>query len=72
MSTTTYTTKQGDVADDIAWNYYGTRDGLVTEQLLAANPGLADYGPVLPAGVVVTLPTITTTASTTNAVKLWN
>ena len=39
--TTTYSTSDGDTADLIAWNYYGTRDGLVTERLPAANPGLA-------------------------------
>lgn len=71
MATTTYTTKTGDVADDIAWNYYGTRDGLVVEQLLAANKGLSDYGPILPAGVVVTLPDITV-QPTNQAVKLWD
>jgi phage tail protein X len=66
-----YVTKDGDVADAIAWNYYGTRDGLVVENLLAANPGLADYGPILPAGVTVTLPDLTPTP-TQNTVKLWD
>lgn len=71
MSTTTYTTQAGDVVDDIAWNYYGTRDGLVVEQLLAANKGLSDYGPILPAGLIVTLPAITV-QNTNNSVKLWD
>lgn len=68
---TLYTTKDGDTADLIAWNYYGTRDGLVVEQLLAANNGLADYGPELPAGVTVTMPDVQTPA-TQNTVKLWD
>ena len=71
MTTTTYTTKDGDVADDIAWNYYGTRDGLVVEQLLASNKGLSDYGPILPAGVIVTLPVIIV-QPTSQSVKLWD
>lgn len=70
--TTTYTTKDGDVVDAIAYSYYGTLDGLVCEQVLAANNGLADYGPVLPAGVVITMPDIATTATTTATVKLWS
>jgi phage tail protein X len=49
-----YLTRAGDTADLIAFNYYGYTDG-VTEALLAANPGLADYD-VLPAGITVTLP----------------
>jgi phage tail protein X len=72
MATTTYTTKDGDVVDAIAWAYYGTRDGLVVEQVLAANKGLSDYGPILPAGVVITLPDIATTANSTATVKLWS
>ena len=69
--TTEYVTKAGDLADEIAWNYYGTRDGLVVEQLLDANPGLADRGPVLPAGVTVVLPDFTLPA-TEQQVKLWD
>jgi phage tail protein X len=71
MATTTYTTKDGDVVDAIAYAYYGTLDGLVVEQLLAANNGLSDYGPILPAGVVITLPVIATN-NTNQAVKLWD
>jgi phage tail protein X len=71
MATTTYTTKDGDVVDALAYSYYGTLDGRVVEQLLAANKGLSDYGPILPAGVVITLPDITTD-STNQAVRLWD
>jgi phage tail protein X len=68
---TQYVTKDGDMADAIAWDYYGTRDGLVVETLLAANPGLSDYGPVLPAGVTVILPDVSMQA-TDNSIKLWD
>lgn len=67
----TYVTKDGDTADYIAWKYYGTQDGKVTEQLLEANPGLAQRGPKLPAGLTITLPTIEAT-TTTQGVKLWD
>jgi phage tail protein X len=59
------------MADEIAWNYYGTRDGLVTETFLAANKGLSAYGPVLPAGLVLTLPAISVQPSN-DAVSLWS
>lgn len=68
---TTYVTKDGDTADLIAWRYYGDGIARATEQLLDANPGLADYGPSLPAGVMVTLPTIDT-ATKTGGIKLWD
>lgn len=66
-----YKTKDGDTADFIAWKNYGTTSGLVVEQLLDANRGLADLGPVLPAGVLVTLPDIDTTKRV-QGVKLWD
>lgn len=69
--TTEYITKDGDTADLIAWQYYGTRDGLVVEKLLDANHGLADRGPLLPAGVTIVLPEFTLPA-TQDTIKLWD
>lgn len=66
----TYRTSDGDTADYIAWKYYGTQDGQVVEQLVDANPGLADLGPVLPAGILVSLPDIKP-ATATQVVRLW-
>lgn len=66
-----YRTSEGDTADFIAWKQYGTQDGQVVEQLLAANPGLSDYGLTLPAGLVVTLPDLATVGET-SGVKLWD
>lgn len=65
-----YRTSEGDTADYIAWKYYGTTDRRVVEQLLDANKGLADRGPVLPAGVIVRLPEIDTTV--VEGVRLWD
>ncbi len=67
-----YTTKSGDVVDEIAWNFYGTRAGLVVEQVLDANKGLAAAGPVLAAGIVINLPDISLPAATQGAISLWD
>lgn len=66
-----YRTRDGDTVEFIAWKQYGTQAGQVVEQMLAANPGLADYGPTLPGGLVVQLPDLVT-AGTTEGVKLWD
>lgn len=68
---TEYITSDGDTADFIAWKHYGTQDGAVVEQLIEANPGLADRGPVLVAGVTVSLPEIEA-VGVTQGVKLWD
>ncbi|MGX4060426.1 tail protein X, partial [Escherichia coli] len=44
----------------------------VTEQVLKANPGLAEYGPFLPHGLQVELPDIPTTTTTVQTVQLWD
>ena len=67
----TYRTSDGDTADYVAWKYYGTQDGKVVEQVLSANPGLADLGPLLPSGVLITLPDITPEPDA-QAVRLWD
>ena len=62
---------QGDTVDAIAWRYYGRTAGVV-EQILQANPGLADQGPVLANGTLVALPTAPATTETAKAVNLWD
>ncbi len=54
---TQYRTKEGDTVDLICHHIYGATSGVV-EQVLEANPGLAAYGPILPAGVLVALPQV--------------
>ena len=44
---------QGDTVDLICWRTYGRTAG-ITEQVLEANPGLADLGAELPIGTLVT------------------
>ena len=41
---------QYDTVDALCWRHYGRTQG-VTEQVLKANPGLAEYGPFLPHGL---------------------
>lgn len=66
---TTYTTRQGDTLDWIAWNHYGKQSGAV-ESVLAANPRLADEGIVLPLGLVIVLPELAPEVTET-VVRLW-
>lgn len=47
---------QYDTVDALCWRHYGRTQG-VTEQVLKANPGLAEYGPFLPHGLQVELRT---------------
>jgi phage tail protein X len=66
-----YTTREGDRLDLICWDHYGGTFGFV-ESVLDANRGLADYGPILPAGVVIVLPEIAVAPSTTPTVRIWD
>ncbi|ENF6993365.1 tail protein X, partial [Escherichia coli] len=50
---------QYDTVDALCWRHYGRTQG-VTEQVLKANPGLAEYSPFLPHGLQVELPDIPT------------
>jgi phage tail protein X len=52
----TYQTKTGDVLDDVVNRFYGRQDGGLVETVLEANRGLADYGAVLPAGLLIVMP----------------
>ncbi|WP_145588371.1 tail protein X [Yersinia aldovae] len=63
--------QQYDTVDALCWRYYGRTEG-VTEKVLAANPGLADIGPVLPHGYPVEMPEVSATTTTTQTVQLWD
>lgn len=64
---------QGDTVDALCHRHYGRTVGVV-EAVLAANPGLADLGPILPNGTAVELPDIDPAEQpqTTNIIKLWD
>lgn len=59
----------GDTVDLIAWRSFG--DTGMTVAILDANPGLAQLGPVLPTGTLVTLPERSTTPQTATPITLW-
>ena len=67
----TYVTSEGDVLDAVCRQHYGPRPGTV-EAVLEANPGLADRGPLLPAGVRVELPELAGEPPGSDVVRLWN
>ncbi|MBF9235598.1 tail protein X [Microvirga alba] len=68
---TTYTTREGDTVDFIAWKFYGSTENQVVEAVLAENRGLADKGALLPPGLQITLPEIQTPAKS-QGVRLWD
>ena len=48
------TSHDGDMLDDLLWRHYGRSE--VIPAVLAANPHLAQWPPVLSAGLVIELP----------------
>ena len=61
----------GDMLDVICLHHYGHAHRYV-EAVLNANPGLADQGPVLPAGIIIVLPDLTELSHQEAAVRLWD
>lgn len=64
-------TQQNDTVDAVCWRHYGRTAGVV-EAVLEANPGLADHGPVLPIGLLITMPEQQTAAPERQMVQLWD
>ena len=64
-------TNQGETVDSLCWRALARSQGVV-EATLELNPGLAALGPILPAGLLVTLPDTTTSNATRPTVKLWD
>lgn len=65
-----YTTKGGEVIDQIALKHYGTQIGS-TELVLGANPGLAAQPVILPPGLRIALPALSA-GPVTRPVKLYD
>ena len=63
-------TVEGDTADIICLREFGYTQA-VTEQLLEANPGLADHGPTLPPGIEVVLPA-QPQVGTSDTINMWD
>lgn len=66
---TPYVTREGDVLDEICRRVYGEQKPGQVEAVLAANPGLADRGVLLPSGVLIILPALEAQGEVT--VRLW-
>lgn len=66
----TYISKEGETVDFICWKYYGFTDRLTVEQVLNANPGLADNAIELAAGISIVMPDLSAPAAV-QGVKLW-
>jgi len=71
--TDTLRARQGDTLDALIWRDRGLGPADLPA-VLAANPGLAALGPILPKGQPVTIPAIATPAVTvrTDVVNLWD
>lgn len=67
--TSRYRTRQGDVLDAICHRWYGSET--MTAAVLAANPGLAAVGPLLPANRTLVLPASKTSAAVKDMARLW-
>ena len=62
---------QGDTIDLLCNRHYGRTAG-VTEEVLEANPGLADLGVELPVGTQIDLPDSPSHGVSSTGLKLWD
>ncbi|MCL6262187.1 tail protein X [Craterilacuibacter sp. RT1T] len=62
---------QGDTVDAICHRHYGFTAG-ITEAVFAANPGLAEFGAILPHGAKVELPQATPPKPVSGLINLWD
>ncbi|WP_028965382.1 tail protein X [Sphingomonas phyllosphaerae] len=69
----TVTARTGDTLDELVWRTcaLGPAD---LPGVIALNPGIADAGPVLPAGTIVIVPPAPTTPATPtrDLIQLWD
>lgn len=66
-----YQTREGDMLDAICKAWYG-ESSRYTEAVLEHNPGLADLGAVLPAGVIIELPEFPGLSIKQGTIRLWD
>ncbi len=67
----TYITRAKDMLDAICFRYYGDSQRF-TEAVREANPDLAKFGPVLPAGLPIELPDLENLRIKPNTIRLWD
>lgn len=67
----TISTLDGDFLDELVTQHYGVgASSAALSAVLAANPGLAAHGPVLPAGVRIVLPDLA--PDDAGVLRLWD
>jgi len=66
-----YRTKSGDRLDQVCGQHYGHQAGVV-ELVLEVNRDLAEYGPTLPAGLLISLPDLPANTVSKTPVRLWD
>lgn len=69
---TNYVTGQNEMLDKICADFYGADAVGATEATLAANPGLADLGPILPVNTNIVLPAQTPAPALLATINLWD
>ncbi|VVP36559.1 tail protein X [Pseudomonas fluorescens] len=62
----------GDSVNLLLYRETGRGDDAAEEALWKLNPTLAEYGPILPAGVWVVLPELETKAAAVKALTAWD
>ncbi|MBJ7536626.1 tail protein X [Marinomonas transparens] len=67
----TLRSREGDTISIILWMGLNRTDDEAEEVLFALNPGLEKYGPVLPAGITITLPEMPAKAPE-RVVNIWD
>lgn len=67
----TVRSRDGDTVPLILWLALNRNDDEAEEALYALNPGLEQYGPVLPAGVKIKLPELSAPAPA-KVVNVWD
>ncbi|EGR0992861.1 tail protein X [Vibrio parahaemolyticus] len=67
----TVRSRDGDTVPLILWLALNRNDDEAEEALYALNPGLEQYGPVLPAGVEIKLPELSAPAPA-KVVNVWD
>jgi phage tail protein X len=72
MAARSYVTKDGDMIDYICWKQYNGQMTGTVEAVFNANPILEDMGPILPAGILLTLPDAPTPSPVQPSIYLWS
>lgn len=63
--------REGETVDAVVWRVIAG-DAAAVEAVLAASPGLASLGPILPPGTPVTIPATAAAPATAPLVQLWD